>query len=272
MKTKLLLLLTLIIGINVQAQDGYTFSLVQNSGYNYSVVAVPDYTASAAPNLESFSLTIMIQDGGYTGKDHITLPYGSIELTTTGEIPIFTAAQLDSADPGNDRGAYVMSISSGSFSLPMHNANEPFPIVTFDILGSPTTGEVSILDNGSSLAMAAGGQFDSFMRADTTGGFNPILVYEGQSGTTSYSFATLTVEENELTGYSIFPNPANDVVTIKGLENTLSKVEVFNIAGQKVYNSTSNMETINVSTFNAGVYFVKLSTEEASLTTKLIKE
>jgi len=272
MKTKLLLLLAITFGLTVQAQDGYTFTLTQNSGYNYSVKAVANYNSVMGmdPDLESFGFAIMLQDGASIDQSSLVLPYGSLD---GGTIFINTAATLDGADPGNDRSSNYIAISSGSnLGFPGHSAGDEITIATFDILGSPTTGEISILDNASGLASLAFGSLDSFINADTTGGNTATAVYQGQSGTTSYSFATLTVEVNELTGYSIFPNPATNVVNIKGLENTLSKVEVFNIAGQRVYNSVSNMETINVGTFNAGVYFVKLSTEDASITTKLIKE
>jgi hypothetical protein len=46
MKTKLLLLLALTLGLTVQAQT-YQFSLQQNTGYNFSVVATPDYSKTS---------------------------------------------------------------------------------------------------------------------------------------------------------------------------------------------------------------------------------
>ncbi|WP_452601824.1 T9SS type A sorting domain-containing protein [Pontimicrobium sp. MEBiC06410] len=272
MKTKLLLVLALAFSFTIHAQTDYRFTLIQNSGYNYTVAAVPDFdSGGATPTLDSYGFTVMLQDGASIDEGGAIKHEGGGSLS----FAVYTASQLDAADPGNDRSATVLTVASDpNDDFPAHTNGQLIPLVTFDVLGAPTTGEISVLDNGSSLAMNASGSiFDSSLTVDPTGGSTPTSNYfQGQTGTTSYSFATLTVEENELTGYSIFPNPANDVVTIKGLENTLSKVEVFNIAGQKVYNSTSNMETINVSTFNAGVYFVKLSTEEASLTTKLIKE
>ena len=44
------------------------------------------------------------------------------------------------------------------------------------------------------------------------------------------TMSTLTVEENELVDFSMYPNPASDIVQLKfpvGIENT--KVEIFDI-------------------------------------------
>jgi hypothetical protein len=225
------------------------------------------------PDLDNFGFAIMLQDGASIDVSSLVLPYGTLE---GGAIAVNSAATLDGFDPGNDRSSNYIGTTSGSnLGYPGHVMGDEIIIATFDVLGTPTTGDISILDNASALAIAAGSTLDSFINVDVTGPADGIVsapVYQGQTGTVSYSFATLSVEESTLTGYSIFPNPATDVVTIKGLENTLSTVEVFNIAGQRIYNSTSNMETINVSALNSGVYFVKLSTETASLTTKLIKQ
>ena len=265
MKTKLLLLLALTFGLTIQAQT-YQFSIQQNTGYNFSIVATPDFSKTTPfPTISQLGFTVMVPDG-VTVSD-ATAPGG---LTMTPAVFPTLGPTLVGVDA---------IIFSGNFdpreSLGEHVAGTPIVIATFDVLGSPTTGDITLLDNADEPVTLTGGQiFRSFMLVEPTGSLTATAtdLYVGQTGTVSYSFATLSVPQNELTGYSIFPNPATDVVTIKGLENTLSSVEVFNIAGQRVYNSTSNMETINVNALEAGVYFVKLSTETASLTTKLIKQ
>lgn len=84
--------------------------------------------------------------------------------------------------------------------------------------------------------------------------------------------ASLSVDEFGLSGVSIFPNPANNVINIKGLETTLINVEVYTVTGQKVISTSTNLETINVSTIASGVYFLKLNADDAAKTFKFIKE
>ena len=84
--------------------------------------------------------------------------------------------------------------------------------------------------------------------------------------------ASLSVDEFSLSGVSIFPNPANTVINIKGLETTLENVEIYTVTGKKVISTTTDLETINVSAIASGVYFLKLNAKDASKTIKFIKE
>ena len=191
MKTKILLLFALIFSQISEAQT-YSYTLVKNSDYNYSVAAVPDFDGNVSnpPNLESFGFTIMLEDG--SSLSNITFSYLTLDSATE-----FTAAQLDAADPGQNRTATLITSTSGSADLPAHTSGDVIVLATFEILGTPTSGEISILDNNSDLAIAAGGIFNSYMSVDVTGGFSPTQVYAGQSGTTSYSFvATSTWYED----------------------------------------------------------------------------
>ena len=82
--------------------------------------------------------------------------------------------------------------------------------------------------------------------------------------------ASLSVDEFSLSGVSIFPNPANTVINIKGLETTLENVEIYTVTGKKVISTTTDLETINVSAIASGVYFLKLNAKDASKTIKFI--
>ena len=75
---------------------------------------------------------------------------------------------------------------------------------------------------------------------------------------------------------SIYPNPTKDNLTIV-LNNVNENVnyEIFNTLGQQmakgnlVANST---HTLQMSSYQTGIYFVKLSTNTHTMTKKLIKE
>lgn len=85
--------------------------------------------------------------------------------------------------------------------------------------------------------------------------------------------APLSVDEFGLSSVSIFPNPTNNIINIKGLETTLENVEVYTVTGQRVISLSTNLETINVSAIASGVYFLKLNAaDDASKTIKFIKE
>lgn len=81
------------------------------------------------------------------------------------------------------------------------------------------------------------------------------------------------IEENGLAISTIFPNPATDFIALKTSENVISRVEIFNAAGQCIYtqdNVPANAQ-ISVSSWNSGVYFVRMMTAEGISTLKFVK-
>ncbi|WP_430612402.1 T9SS type A sorting domain-containing protein [Flavobacterium sp. JP2137] len=76
--------------------------------------------------------------------------------------------------------------------------------------------------------------------------------------------------------FSVFPNPANDIVNFTNSGNILvSKIEVKDLNGRNVqsfdFNGVATSE-INISQLQAGVYFLNITTNEGTLTKKIIKK
>ena len=72
----------------------------------------------------------------------------------------------------------------------------------------------------------------------------------------------LGVEDNNLADFSIFPNPANDRLTVASKNNPLSRVEIYNILGQRVFDfnfSESSSVDFNISSLKSGMYLVKIN-------------
>jgi hypothetical protein len=70
---------------------------------------------------------------------------------------------------------------------------------------------------------------------------------------------------------SLYPNPANDVVNVVST-NDIKTIEVLNYIGQTIYtNNNINLKSLqlNVTSFKAGVYFVKVTTVSGTKTTKI---
>jgi hypothetical protein len=268
MNKKILLLICLFTGLAINAQS-YTFSLVQNGGvssYNFSITATPDYTNDVVPypTVQQLGFTILLPDG-----------FGTANLTgITGGTYNTTENNGDFPAPDNGKDARIMTATFPISDLGSHTAGVPITIATFDVTGTPTTGSLELLDNGSVLAGLVGGAWDSFFNVEPTG--NPLAsatdLYVAQSGMTSFAFNTLTTTSTELDKVSIYPNPVKNILNIKGLDNVLEKAVIYNVNGQKVITQTSNLETINTSELTTGIYFVQLESTNSTKTIKLIKE
>ncbi|NCP91300.1 MAG: T9SS type A sorting domain-containing protein, partial [Flavobacteriales bacterium] len=87
--------------------------------------------------------------------------------------------------------------------------------------------------------------------------------------------AALSVDDisKNLQNVSIFPNPTNDVIQLKGIENnTISQVSIVNILGKKVYASSKiSNSKIDVSQLNSGIYILTLTSENNQKRMKFIK-
>lgn len=74
--------------------------------------------------------------------------------------------------------------------------------------------------------------------------------------------------------FIVYPNPANDKLTIKTKNlSSEAKVEICNALGQRIYGaSVSEENTIDLSSFSQGLYFVKVIDGNRSETKKIIKK
>lgn len=90
-----------------------------------------------------------------------------------------------------------------------------------------------------------------------------------------FTATTLSADDNTLAkGINIYPNPANDVlnISIANFTGNLT-VEIFDINGRKVSSDEGdfiNQRSINLSTYQAGVYIVKLTGENLNYSEKIV--
>ncbi|OYU81566.1 MAG: hypothetical protein CFE23_03610 [Flavobacterium sp. BFFFF1] len=91
------------------------------------------------------------------------------------------------------------------------------------------------------------------------------------TNTAMTTFDTLGIDNQNLdNGIRIYPNPTNGVVNIKADSEVLS-VELFDVRGRKLM-MKNNVNILNISGYNPGIYFVKVNTDQGSRTQKLIKQ
>jgi len=84
--------------------------------------------------------------------------------------------------------------------------------------------------------------------------------------------AVLSVDNKLLTGLSIYPNPTRGMLYLKGDISQLKAINVYSFTGQHVMEVKSNFESIDLRRLQSAIYFVKLDSEEASATLKIVKE
>lgn len=252
------------------AQTDYTYTLIDNGNYSFSIALVPSTTTSDfETNVQSYGFTIFLPDGiGYTSSY-------SLGGSATGTP--FNGDQVGGS--ASEDGFLITETLPGPIDIAAPNdaANNPVVVFTLTVTGNPTSGELRIMANNDPESTAFGGALVSFLQADTidNGTFeysNRINSTTGLSGISTFSFATLTTENVIFNNISIYPNPVKNVLNIKGLGNELIKASIYNITGQKVISQTTGLKTINTSSLAPGVYFLNLETNDASKTIKIVKK
>lgn len=85
---------------------------------------------------------------------------------------------------------------------------------------------------------------------------------------------SLSVDDNEINGFSVYPNPINNnTFVIRFLNSTPKSISIFDILGKNVINKTvNNEEIIDVSNLKSGIYILKVEENGKSITRKLIKK
>ena len=86
---------------------------------------------------------------------------------------------------------------------------------------------------------------------------------------------SFTVKEikNYTTHFSIFPNPANNVVAITAANN-FNTIEILSFLGQVVVSqpNTGNSAKLDISTLTNGIYFIRLTSETGTSVKKFVKQ
>ena len=82
---------------------------------------------------------------------------------------------------------------------------------------------------------------------------------------------TLGLNNIQSLDMNIYPNPVNgNFVTIQTPINGVKYVEVFDITGKRLINTSLSADTLEVSSLSAGIYLIKVTVEGQSKTSKLI--
>ena len=107
-------------------------------------------------------------------------------------------------------------------------------------------GEIEIFDTDTTLKL----DFE-------TGGFNiSSIVFSDEEPI----IERIEVKEQH-NDYFIYPNPANDYISIQGIEEIYS-YSIFDISGRKIINQKNTGNTINISHLRKGIYFVLFTSEQ----------
>jgi hypothetical protein len=80
-------------------------------------------------------------------------------------------------------------------------------------------------------------------------------------------------QQEHIEGLSIYPNPVSNgrlFVNITTSKNLSKKVEIFNVLGKQIYAIDLYGKELNISQLSTGVYILKITENNISVTRKLV--
>ncbi len=258
---------------------GYT--TFDNSNYNYSYSDMNGETTFITRGAEIGSSRgmLLVTSAGNSGNSpwkYISAPADANSVFTVGAVnSVETIASFSSYGPtadgrvkpdvlGQGQNVYIVNYISGNNAL-SNGTSFSSPVMTGVIAcfwqAFPNKTNMEIMD---------------IVRKSADRYSNPTDHYG--YGVPDFEAAfnvTLSNDEFELDGFSIFPNPVEDNLTIEIANSSIKdySISIYNILGKEVIKfENTQTNVINVSSLNGGVYLLSLSNGNSKKVIKLVKK
>lgn len=131
--------------------------------------------------------------------------------------------------------------------------------------GQGAFGPQEILTTTNSSNSIYGADIDSDGDNDVVSGGADIVWFENMH--------PLSINENQIIGVSVYPNPVRNKLYLDVYENSAIKsIHVFDVSGKKLIENNGETRQLDLSHFPKGIYLLEVKTEKGIFTEKLIKE
>lgn len=145
---------------------------------------------------------------------------------------------------------------------------------TFTCVANADSGGAGADETLSSVAVTTGTQYwinVGYWSGTTDGPEGPFDI--DITTTDGVSLQSLSVEDNVIDGFSIYPNPVNDVLNFRGLDN-IEDIRIYNLLGQEVLRAQPRVLNTHVDMIDlpAGMYIVKVQVGDQLGAYRIVKE
>lgn len=243
--------------------QGYQFGIVNTSGQDFTIVAIPDFDSAGNTDISDIGFTLVL-NAGTADAVNPTDQLGGRTWT----IDEFDAAFLTGQGLGDgSKDVFQFNLPPGQTEL-SHTNGEQIALVSFQVSNMPS-GEMTFLLNSDPIAQGAGGVLDSFYNAnidntstrDYFAGIDPTL------GT--FMFPTLGLDQNRLDELQLYPNPVSEILYFRNIEALEGTVTLYDLSGKSLW-TTGLRPEIEVGQLPNGLYLLQITTSDNETTTRKI--
>lgn len=102
---------------------------------------------------------------------------------------------------------------------------------------------------------------------------NWITLANVSTNCTLTSGCNLATDEFKVSGFTVSPNPAADILTVHGQsDDEIEAIEIYNLLGQQVQTHLNPSEMIDISELQSGVYLLRIATAKGMANQKFVKK
>jgi hypothetical protein len=159
----------------------------------------------------------------------------------------------------------------------LYNAGDvQYVVLSYDFTGNTLSLFINPTIGGSAAPTVAVtpttayANFGGFLFRQETNNTTPTMLVDELRIDVTPNF-TLGTSSNEISGLKIYPNPVtNGTLFIETAANATKTVDVYDVLGKLVLNTTTADNAVNVSALRTGVYIVNISEEGKTASRKLV--
>lgn len=161
----------------------------------------------------------------------------------------------------------LYNVGSTQYLVLSYNfTNNALKLIENPTVGGTGTAAVTVVPTAPLSSLA------NFILRQDSATVTPALTIDELTITTTPNF-TLSVNQNEISGLSIYPNPVTKgTLYITSNSASAKSVAIFDVLGKQVLNAKTSNNAVNVSNLKGGVYILKITEEGKTDTKKLIIE
>lgn len=249
------------------------YSNFDNPSYSYTYSDMNGKTTFISRGAEvgaSKGIIIVVSAGNEGSKDwkHITAPADSDGVLTVGAVKADKSlASFSSRGLTSDGRIKPDVMAQGQATAVINYSTGKVAFGSGTSFSSPVmAGVVACL--WQALPNKTAEEIKNIVRQSSDRYKNPNADYGYGIPNFKKAHTTLKINKEQLQTPTIYPNPTSEYVFFKGFQNTIKKVDLFSILGEKIKRITVTQGKIDVSNLPKGVYVLRINKYK---TIKLIK-
>jgi len=107
---------------------------------------------------------------------------------------------------------------------------------------------------------------------DNDGDMDPITASQWDNTVYWFENKLLATPNFNLQYIEIYPNPTTGLLFINPTTENIIRATVYDVLGKKVLQKNGNIQQLDLSLLESGMYFLSITTDEGAFTKKIIKE